>query len=208
MAATSLTVEHVPDVSELHPPAGGDALVVSGYGATWDLDRVGDRFDPTSLDAALKTFMVTNPVVLYAHDRKLPPIGKVVEARIDRARGLWLKAILPRPPAGSWSEVVWHAARQGLLRAFSVAGRWFRQAAEGYNRIVAADLVEVSLAPVAVNGFAFADEVAIRHVKALADGTFADEQDVRRELEAYDALDQALDLASLQLDLIELRLRH
>jgi len=145
--------------------------VVSGYAATWDLDRVGDRFDPSSLDKALSTYLATNPVVLYAHDKARPPIGKVLEARIDRDKGLWVKALLPRPASGSWAESIWTAARQGLLRAFRVGGRWYREAALGYQKIVAADLHEISLAPVAVNGFAHADTVAVQHVKALGDGT-------------------------------------
>jgi len=63
-----------------------------------------------------------------------------IDARIDRAKGVWVKALLPRPVPGSWAESVWNAARQGLLRAWSVGGRWMREAAAGYNRTVGADL--------------------------------------------------------------------
>src|SRR3954453_6831676 len=168
-----MEVRHVPNVSALHPAMNGEALLVSGYGATWDLDRVGDRFDPHSLDKALSTFMATNPVVLFKPDKDRPPTGKVIEARIDRDRGLWVKALLPRPPAGSWSESIWFAVKQGLMRAFSVGGRWVRQAANGYNRIVAADLHEISLAPVAINGMGLAEDVqSVQHVKALPNGGF------------------------------------
>src|SRR5437764_15092790 len=116
--------------------------------------------------------MNTNPVVRYAHDSSRTPIGKVVQARIDRARGRWVKALLPRPLPDSWAAGIWHAAKQGLLRAFSVAGRWRRQAAEGYQRIVAADLVELSLAPVAVNRHAYADAVEVHDFKEHAHGTW------------------------------------
>src|SRR4051794_26489943 len=106
-----MEVRHVPDISQLHPAHQGEALIVSGFAATWDLDRVGDRFDPSSLDKALSTFMSTNPVVLYQHDKSRPPIGKIIEARIDRDRGLFVKALLPRPPAGSWMEHVWWSVK-------------------------------------------------------------------------------------------------
>jgi HK97 family phage prohead protease len=166
----ALNVDYLPNVRDLAPALDGDALVVSGYAATLDLDRVGDRFDRTALADALGTYLTTNPVVLYAHDKGKPPIGKVIEARVDD-KGLFVKALLPRPAGGSWAEGIWHAARQGLLRAFSVGGRWYRQAAQGYQRIVRADLHEISLAPVAVNGMAFASDVQqVQHVKALADG--------------------------------------
>jgi len=171
----SLTVDYLPNVRDLAPALDGDALVLSGFAATWDLDRVGDRFDSRSLDKALQTFMATNPVVLFQHQRGKPPIGKVLEARVDRDKGLWVKALLPRPAAGSWAESVWTAARQGLLRAFSVGGKWVRQAAGGGTaRIVAADLYEISLAPVAINGMAHADTLAqVQHVKAIGGGRYA-----------------------------------
>jgi hypothetical protein len=82
-------VTHVPNISELHPASDGEGLLVSGYAATWDLDRVGDRFDSYSLDKALKPYMATNPVVLFKHDKDKPPIAKVLDAKIDRQRGLW-----------------------------------------------------------------------------------------------------------------------
>ncbi len=190
---SELTVDYLPNVRDLAPALEGDALVLSGYAATWDLDRVGDRFDPRSLDKALSTFMETNPVVLFQHQRSKPPIGKVLEARIDRDRGLWVKALLPRPAKGSWAESIWTAARQGLLRAFSVGGRWVRQAAAGYQRIVDADLYEVSLAPVAVNGMAHAETVAqVQHVKAMGDGTLIPVGPPRSPVDAVTRLELAV----------------
>jgi hypothetical protein len=200
------TVTHVPNVKDLHPAIDGEALIVSGFGATWDLDRVGDRFDPHSLDKALATFMATNPVVLFKHDKDRPPIGKVIEARVDRERGVWFKALLPKPPAGSWSEHIWWSVKKGLMRAFSVGGRWSRQAANGYNRIVAADLHELSLAPVAINGMAHADAVqSVQHVKAMPNGEFVPVDDAfgRWQTEAL----RACELARLELAVLALSSR-
>jgi HK97 family phage prohead protease len=208
MSAPSLTIDYVPQVADLHAPAGGDALVVSGFAATFDLDRQGDVFEPWALDKALQTYMATNPVVLFAHDKKRPPIGKVIDARIDRQRGLWVKALLPRPAAGTWAAGVWEAVKQGLLKAFSVGGRWFRLPADGYSRIIGADLHEISLAPVAVNGFAHATNVdEVRHVKAMSDGRFEDAVRAEREREQVASVREKLARVELALDLVELNLR-
>lgn len=170
--SNDFAIDYLPDVRDLAPALDGDALVLTGYAATLDLDRVNDRFDRRALADALTTYMATNPVVLFAHDKGKPPIGKVLEARVD-AKGLWCRVLLPRPAAGTWASDIWHSARQGLLKAFSVGGRWSREAAAGYSRIVRADLHEISLAPVAVNGHAFASSVQqVQHVKAFSDGTF------------------------------------
>jgi hypothetical protein len=191
----ALSITHIPNVSDLAPGMNGEALLISGYGATWDLDRVGDAFDPHSLDAAVTKFMATNPVLCYAHQYDKPPIGKVIEARIDREHGVYFKALMPRPPAGTWSEAIWWAAKQGILKALSIGGKWTRQAAAGFERIVAADLLELSLAPIAVNGAAFASEAAsVRHVKAVG-GRYVDAD-----------CDEFLASASRQLDLAEVRL--
>jgi hypothetical protein len=93
----SFTTTRVPSVNELHPAFDGEGLLLGGYAATWDLDKVDDKINPWALDQAVATYMATNPVLLFAHKLGLPPVGKVLKAQVHRAKGLWVEAILPKP---------------------------------------------------------------------------------------------------------------
>lgn len=163
------TTEHLPNVNDLHPAYEGEALILRGYAADWRLDRAGDTIAPSALDTAVKTYLATNPVLLYQHKKNLPPIGKVLKAEVHRAKGLWIEALLPRPAGEGFAAEVWDSAKNGLLKAFSIGGKFLRTVG---SRIVSVDLQEVSLASVALNPHTYADSVTPVHVKALADGTW------------------------------------
>jgi HK97 family phage prohead protease len=168
----AFTATHIPDVSELHPAFDGEALLLSGYASTWNLDRVGDRINPFALDEAVKSYMATNPVLLYSHKVSLPPVGKVLKARIDRARGVWIEAIMPKPAGGGFAAEVWESAKSGLLKAFSIGGRFLRSTAKGFTEIIGCDMAEISICSVGVNGETYADSVTPTHVKCLSEGRF------------------------------------
>ena len=195
-------VRHVPDVRSLHPAHEGEAIILEGYAASVEQDRVDDVFTEKALRDALPTFM-RNPVVLWHHERGKPPIGKVLEARVDN-KGLFVRALLPRPPAGSWSEPIWQAAKAGLLRAWSVGGRWFREAALGYRKITRADIHELSLAPVGVNAHTVAESVATTsHVKSMGGAWVPVERDPITEYEV-ERLARDLEMAKLLVTAAEL----
>jgi HK97 family phage prohead protease len=169
---TRFTAEHVPNVSTLHPAFEGEGLLLSGYASTWALDREGDRINPFALDQAVKQYMSTNPVLLYSHKMSLPPVGKILKARIDRARGLWVEALMPKPAGDGFAAEVWDAARSGLLKAFSLGASWLRSTARGFVEIIGADLREISICSIGVNGETYADSVTPTQVKCLPDGGF------------------------------------
>ena len=84
----------------------------------------------------------------------------MLEARINRAKGLWIEAVMPRPQDGSFAAEVWQAAKRGIVKAFSLgrAGcdltrRAFRRSSE----VVGCDLREMSLRGIGVNGLTLAD---------------------------------------------------
>jgi hypothetical protein len=166
----SLTATYVPSVTSLHPAVEGDGLLLAGYAPGWSLDKVGDKMSPYGLDSAVAKFMATNPVLCYVHSLTLPPIGKVIKAEIHRARGLWIEAIMPRPKDGTLAADIWEAARNGLLRALSLGGRFYRKDRGSHQEIHDMTLNEISLCTVAIEGNSFATSVKPQHVKCVAGG--------------------------------------
>jgi HK97 family phage prohead protease len=211
----------VPNVSELHPAADGEGVIISGYAATFDVDKVGDMISPFALDATVARFMATNPVLLYAHKMGLPPVGKVLKAQIHRAKGLWIEALLPRPASeSSLAFEVWEAVKNGLLRALSVGGAFFRNDKGTHNEVHGMRLDEISICPVAVSGSAFATAVTPMHVKCVADGGFVPIESYREYKALMDEADnlawlaermaeqeqRTRDLAALRFDVGRIRL--
>src|SRR5262249_990533 len=157
---------HIPNVKDLHPAVNKDGLLLEGYAACWSLDRVGDSFNPDSLTRTVKSFMATNPVLLFNHKVSLPPIGKVLKAEIHKDKGLWIRAIMPRPAPGNFANEVYESTKNGLLRAFSVSGIWKRRDRGAYQEIVDADITEISLAPIGINRDTFASAITPTAAKA------------------------------------------
>jgi hypothetical protein len=199
----NIDITHVPSVKELHPAANGDGLLLRGYAAAFSKDRIGDEFSKQSLEVAARKYMATNPVLLYLHKMGSAPIGRVLKATVDN-KGLFIEAVMPKPPATSTSALeIWHAAKEQLLRAFSVGGVWTRVG----SKIVAADLREISLVPIGVNFDTYATSAAPTEVKCLTNGSYvrtadyAEYKALTNELEnlQIDRVQQKLALAQLQM---------
>lgn len=127
-----------------------DDLIVEGLIADWQLDRMEEAFEPGAFDAGMKSFMESNPVVLY-HHKYDKALGQVLEVKkLDE--GWWAKARIDKPAAGSWAEDVYQKIKRGTIRAFSVGGRWSRRPGpDGKPRIYKADMAELSVTPLPVN---------------------------------------------------------
>jgi hypothetical protein len=199
----------VHSVTTLPDAYNSDGLLLKGYAITWDRDRVNDSFSPYSLDKAVETYMASNPVLLYSHQLGLPPVGKVIKADIHREKGLFIEALIPRPEPGTFSAEVWDAAKNGVLKALSGAGKWIRRDRGDHNEIVScAELVEISLCPVAVNGQAFATSVEPSEVKCLGSGLYVSPAAYREMAAIKGELGQLVELkaAAERLSLVETNL--
>ena len=156
----------VPSVTEVHESADGTGLELSGLFATWDEDSAGEAFLPNAFDAAIGDFL-KNPVVLFMHDKKSPPIG-FVKSIYATARGLEGSVILPAPAPGTKAYDIYQSAKAGLIRSFSVGGMWLRKTIGGKVKLLCSRLLEISLAPQPVNLHALAGSVtAVQGVKAI-----------------------------------------
>ena len=163
----SFTVTDVPNVNNLHPALNGEGLLLTGWAGRWELDRAGDIINSHAMDKAVEQYMSTNPVLLWSHKYALPPIGRVLKMTIDRGTGVYIEAVMPRPPDGSFASEIWHAAKSGIVKAFSLGASWIRSHAKGYQEIVGADLRECSLCSIGVNGLTLADAITPTAAKSI-----------------------------------------
>jgi len=120
-------------------------VIVEGYASTNRKDRQGEVVDVSTL--RLEDFM-HNPVVLYQHNQD-KPVGRVLSHKFKEEDGKqvwWIRAFID----GSTMlgrEVV-RLVRNGVLRAFSVAGKPKRVAD---NTLYDFDVFEVSIVSVPAN---------------------------------------------------------
>lgn len=146
-------------------------------------DRQGDLVEPNGLDFAE---YLRNPVVLWAHDQSLPPVGRLVSLDRDAERvtavvqfadtefgrelygmyrdgflGAWSLGFLPR----KWRPLAADDAVPPLVAAGEAASGWFRRddpEPEGGHHILEAEVVEVSAVPVPANPAALTRALARR----------------------------------------------
>lgn len=205
-----LTASLVPSIADLLPARNGEGLILEGMASTPTLDRQNDVVNPQALAESVKSFMATNPVLMFAHKYGLPPIGRVLETKITDA-GLWIKAVMPRPEPETFASEVWNAARDGLLRAFSLGARWTRVPRGDHNEIVKADMREISLCPISVGFDTVASSVVPTEAKCLGSEWLTLAEYEQRERDAQDWLlrkraERELDRIGIRLSVAEMLL--
>lgn len=126
-------------------------LILEGVAADFTgFDRDHEIFEAGAFERGWKSYLQSNPVLLYHHDPS-KSLGRVLEGRIDQS-GLHVKARLSKPPAGSWSEPIYAAVKRGDIKGFSVGGAFMKRTGpDGRIRINDVDLQEISVTPVPVN---------------------------------------------------------
>jgi HK97 family phage prohead protease len=140
------------------------SLYIEGFAANSLPDRQDEFFDPQAFDASVKSFLETNPVLLYHHDPS-KALGRVLELE-KKPEGLWMKAVIDPPSPGSWAEDIYSKVKRGTIKGLSVGGKFYRRLVGGKPFIHRADLMEISVTPLPVNaqtllavaGKAFADD--------------------------------------------------
>jgi len=126
---------------------------LTAYASTEDWDRDGEVILASAWEGSLDTFRA-NAVLLWAHDYRIPPVGKVTDIRTD-SKGLRFTAEFAKTEFG---EEIWSLYRDEFLSAFSVGFQpeeWDDlddgdKAASGriYTRT---SLMEISCVPVPAN---------------------------------------------------------
>lgn len=160
----------------------GGAIFISGYVNNKNIpDAYGDI--PTSIDGKnvydLGRYNL-NPVLLIDHECETASIaGKAVEIREDEI-GLFVKFQLMLNPK---SEDVAHAIQaviEGLLKAFSIGGRWYFDDEQNRALLTRAYIHEISLVAIGADQYALISEVASK-------------SDESQETKAVDGLELAVE---------------
>lgn len=124
-------------------------LWIEGYASDFGVDRQDEAFEPGAFDRGLKSFMERNPVLLY-HHKFDQALGQIVSSSLDDV-GLWVKARVDKPAAGSWAEDVFNKVKRGTIKGFSVGGLFKRRNTPDGPRIFDCDLAEISVTPFPIN---------------------------------------------------------
>ena len=122
---------------------------IEGLASDFGLDRQDEAFEPGAFEEGLKSYMSTNPILLY-HHKTDTALGKVVNAELTTS-GLHVKAQIDSPEPGTIVADYVRKIKNGTLKAFSVGGKFYRRMTEDGPRIFKADLREISVTPLAVN---------------------------------------------------------
>src|SRR3989304_1508207 len=107
-------------------------------------DRQGEVIKPTAW--RLDNFK-RNPVLQWAHDYSLPPIGKVVQIGVEGDRLLFKPQFAAH--IDPFAEKIWRMFKEGYLNAFSV-GFQPLMSKEG-DSWTDVELLEISAVPVPAN---------------------------------------------------------
>lgn len=105
------------------PPIGidEDRRVAKYVWTDESIDSDGDKI--MSDGWSLKRYL-TNPVFLWGHDRKSPPIGKALSIGIDPvARRGVMEVEFPKKGASEFADTIWELVQGGFLKATSAGFR-------------------------------------------------------------------------------------
>lgn len=143
---------------------GDGTLLLRGIAATFgrELDRTGERFDPASFRRAFDAYMQSPaPVVTFNH--RLGDLLGRVTAHKYVGDAVEVEVEIPRPDEGVPElRNAYNLIRAGLLRGFSVGGKWARKVLNGETVLFPSEMVELTVAPIPANRAATFDLAGIK----------------------------------------------
>lgn len=147
-------------------PDTGD-LLIEGWASDYDADRDEEAFVEGAFDEGLKSYLETNPVLLYNH--RFGPgnalqlgVVEMAEKRTmpNGKQGLWFRARVANAEPGTEARDIYNKVKRGFLKGVSIGGKFYRRMVEGKALIWKADIMEFSLTPVPANPRALAGVAA------------------------------------------------
>jgi HK97 family phage prohead protease len=124
-------------------------LYIEGYASDYETDRDAEAFEPGALQEGMKAFLETNPILVYHHQKGFA-LGQVVGARFDE-KGMFIRSRVDKPEPYTKAADIFRKIKKGTIRAFSVAGQFYRRKTDNGPRIYKADIHEISVTPLPVN---------------------------------------------------------
>lgn len=164
------------------------ATYIEGYASDFGLDRQDEAFENGAFEAGMKSYMESNPVLLY-HHKYDQALGQIEEFE-HRKAGLWVKARVDDPEPGTFLADVVRKIKTGTIRGFSVGGRFHRRQTPSGPRIHTADIAEISVTPFPVNprtlfavaGKAFGETDELTELVSRLQAVSADLDEVEKQL--------------------------
>lgn len=143
-----------------------ESRTLAAYASTRDVDRDGEVILPEAWRETIQEF--SSVPLLWAHDYRIPPIGKAQNFEIDE-RGLKFTAQFANT---EFANEIWGLYRDGFLNSFSVGfqpKQWRDEEGSGVHRtFIEAELMEVSGVPVPANPYATVERgVPVLSIKSL-----------------------------------------
>lgn len=192
-------VENAAPASIITETEDGD-LIIEGYAAVWEGDdRQGENFAPGAFQEGLDRFLAGQAALCYHHQHD-KCLGKVLALR-EEGKGLKMRArvdgaIKDHPTLGT----IYKQIKRGTFNGLSTFGYFTRGVGNLANKIVNADLTEISITPVPVHpgtslsvlaGKAITSELSSEHVQVpLLPETEIREEDFESAQYALEVLDR------------------
>ena len=126
-------------------------LVIEGIAADFEVDREDEAFEEGALDRGMKSWMDAGGLVTYLHD-PTKALGRATAAWRD-GKSIKVRAEIPKPAEGEepWKVTAYNGVKNGIIRGFSVGGKFKRHMTAAGPRIYDMDWAELTVAPLPVN---------------------------------------------------------
>jgi len=155
--------------------------IIEYVASTESVDRYNTRVKGWSLDHYMK-----NPVILFAHNYALPPIGRAVEVTSGKGKELRVKVQFAPKETYEFADTIYKLSRDGYINALSVGfipGKVEFDEKEEVTDLLENELLEVSVVPVPANPEALAlayqrGVVPVQHQPLLVSNLASDLRDI------------------------------
>jgi hypothetical protein len=142
-------------------------LILKGILATTGEDRKGEQFDGPTLREQFKQYFDRHPVVCVEH-RLTQVIGYLTDYTFKSNGDLEVTAEIPKPPESeSGLMATYERIKSGVMRAFSIGGRWKRM--PGVNKVWPTEILEASVAGLPVDPNTFFEVIGTKSLGSLDD---------------------------------------
>lgn len=128
--------------------AEGD-LLISGWGANFELDREDEAFADGAFERGLKSFLAGESTLAYHHKHD-HVLGRVLAAERVEGKGVRIVARVDNQGEASPLRHIYEQVKKGTLNALSCGGFFKRAMVGGAQRITDVDLTEWSITGVPV----------------------------------------------------------
>lgn len=168
------------DIKSIEKATSG-GYIVEAIASTGAMDRHTDSVNPDGWD--LKNFK-KNPVLLWAHDYSKPPVGKVIDIKLNKLKQLIFKAEFVNT---EFAREIAQLYKDKALNAFSVGyivKKWGDESKGEYTHMQM-ELLEISCVPVPANAEALVTDGISKSTVDIINNSFKSLEDNKKNAVIY-----------------------